>query len=141
MMKDAQDHALSGATAEAVQHYDAAVTAYNQAYGDAIGGFNAAIAAAPKFVMPRLAKGWLLSQSRDPMIVPRAQAELQVAATLPMNERELGHAAALTQGGRGCALYRRGAARPAFDALPFRHPGPPDRPAIGPGTGTFPLDA
>ena len=122
MLKDAQDHALSGATAEAVKHYDAAVTAYNQAYGDAIGGFNAAIAAAPKFVMPRLAKGWLLSQSRDPMIVPRAQAELQVAATLPMNERELGHAAALTKAVEGArytavGLLDRHLMRFPFDTL------------------------
>ena len=97
MLKDDQGHALSGATAEALQHYDMAVAAYNQAYGDPMGGLNAAIAAAPAFVMPRLAKAWLLSQSRDPTIVPKAAAELAAAATLPMNEREQGHAAALTK--------------------------------------------
>ena len=43
MLRDAQGHALTGATPEAVQHYDTAVAAYNQAYGDAMGGFNAAI--------------------------------------------------------------------------------------------------
>jgi tetratricopeptide (TPR) repeat protein len=122
MLKDAQGHALSGATADAVKHYDAAVAAYNQAYGDAIGGLDAAIAAAPKFVMPRLAKGWLLSQSRDPMIAPRAQAELQAAATLPMNERELGHAAALTKAVAGArytavGLLDRHLMRFPFDTL------------------------
>lgn len=95
MPKDAQGHALSGATAEAIRHYDSAVAAYNQAFGDAMGGFSAAIAAAPDFVMPRLARGWLLSQSRDPSVVPRARDELNAAIGLPMNEREQGHAAAL----------------------------------------------
>ncbi len=97
MLKDAQGHALSGATAEAVQHYDAGIAAYNLAYGDAMAGFDAAIAAAPDFVMPRLAKGWLLSQSRDPLVVPKAALNLQAAVALPMNERERSHAAALTK--------------------------------------------
>jgi hypothetical protein len=87
MLKDVQGHGLSGATAEALQHYDTAVAAYNRAYGGAMAGLNAAIAAALNFVMPRLAKGWLLSQSRDPLIVPKAVDELRAAASLPMNER------------------------------------------------------
>ena len=65
MLKDAQGHLLTGATVDALEHYDAAVAAHNQAYGDAMGSLSAAIAAASAFVMPRLAKGWLLSQSRD----------------------------------------------------------------------------
>lgn len=122
MLKDAQDHALSGATAEAVEHYDSAVVAYNQAYGDAIGGFNAAIAAAPEFVMSRLAKGWLLSQSRDPLIVPMARDQLRAATALPMNEREQGHAAALSKAVEGArytavGLLDRHLMRFPFDTL------------------------
>jgi tetratricopeptide (TPR) repeat protein len=122
MLKDAQGHVVSGATTEALQHYDAAVAAYNQAYGDPMGGFNAAIAASPAFVMPHLAKGWLLSQSRDPLIVPRAQDELRAAAALPMNEREQGHAAALTKAVEGArytavGLLDRHLMRFPFDTL------------------------
>lgn len=122
MLKDAQGHALTSATPEAVQHYDAAVAAYNQAYGDAMGGFNAAIAVAPEFVMPRLAKGWLLSQSRDPLIVPKAQDELHAAVALPMNEREQGHAAALAKAVEGArfsavGLLDRHLMRFPFDTL------------------------
>ena len=122
MLKDAQGHALSGATEEAVQHCDAGVAAYNQAYGDAMGRFNAAIAAAPDFVMPRLAKGWLLSQSRDPLIVPKAADELRAAVGLPMNEREQGHAAALTKAVEGArysavGLLDRHLMRFPFDTL------------------------
>lgn len=51
MPKDAQGHSLTDATAEASALYDQAVRAYNLAYGDAMGGFNAAIAVAPKFAM------------------------------------------------------------------------------------------
>ncbi|MEI7713296.1 MAG: tetratricopeptide repeat protein [Rhodospirillales bacterium] len=122
MLKDDQGHALAGATAEALQHYNMAVAAYNQAYGDPMGGLNAAIAVAPAFVMPRLAKAWLLSQSRDPTIVPKAAAELDTATTLAMNEREQGHAAALTKAVEGAryaavGLLDRHLMRFPFDTL------------------------
>ena len=104
MLKDAQGHALSGATTEAVQHYDKAVEAYNQAYGDAMGGLTAAIAAAPAFVMAHLAKAWLLSQSRDPLMVPRAKEGLRAVVGLSMNERERGHFAALSKAASGARL-------------------------------------
>lgn len=122
MLSDAQGHALSGATAEAVRHYDSAIAAYNQAYGDAMGELNAAIAVAPEFVMAHLAKAWILSQSRDPLMVPRAQDGLSTVACLIMNERERGHFAALSKAASGArfsavALLDRHLMRFPFDTL------------------------
>lgn len=122
MIADAQGHALSGATAEAVTLYDQAVRAYNLAYGDAMGGFNAAIAAAPEFAMAHLGRAWLFSQSRDPTMVARARDMIQAATALPMNEREQGHLAALqkaTSGARisAVAVLDRHLMRFPFDTL------------------------
>ncbi len=95
MIQDAQGHALTGATAEAATQYEAGVRAFNLGYGDAIGGINAAIAAAPAFTMAHLAKGWMFTMSRDPIMVARGRESLLTAGDLPMNERERGLHAAL----------------------------------------------
>ena len=47
MIQDAQEHHLSGATAEAAATYDQAVRAFNLVHGGAIGLFDAARQAAP----------------------------------------------------------------------------------------------
>ena len=95
MLKDAQGHAVSGATAEAVALYDQALRAYNLVHGDAVGLFEAARQAAPDFVMAYLGKAWLFTLAFDPVMATQARALLQTAQTLHANEREQNHIAAL----------------------------------------------
>jgi hypothetical protein len=97
MVKDAQGHSATGATNQAVALYDQAVRAFNIGYGDVPGLFDAALDAAPGFVMAKLGKAWLLVFARDPSFTPHARAVLEAAATMTMNEREQVHFAALQQ--------------------------------------------
>lgn len=101
MPQDAQGHAVSGATTEAVALYDQAVRAASLGHGDAMGALDAAIEAAPDFAMPRIAKGWLFALSRDPLLAPRARGAAKDAAALPLNDRERSHLAALEKAATG----------------------------------------
>jgi tetratricopeptide (TPR) repeat protein len=107
MIQDAQGHDLSGASSEAVTAYDEAIRAMNLVCGDAIVAFDKARAAAPAFVMAHLAKAWLLSMANDPGLLVQAQALVETARPLPMNEREAAHLAALShlvQGARAAGV-------------------------------------
>ena len=95
MPRDAQGHALSGATAEAAGHYDAGVRAFILAYGDAAGSLDAAGKAAPDFAMARLGKAWIQALSNDPATVIAARGALEEASALPLGERERAHLASL----------------------------------------------
>jgi tetratricopeptide (TPR) repeat protein len=95
MLRDAQGHEISGATAEAVEHLDRAIRAFTLVYGDAIGHYDAARQAAPALVMAHLGKAWPMALANDPKLNPTARSLLATAQTLPMNERERAHAAAL----------------------------------------------
>jgi tetratricopeptide (TPR) repeat protein len=122
MIKDAQGHALTGATADAVVHYDQAVHAFNLACGDAVGLFDAAREAAPDFVMAHLGRAWLIAFARDPSLTPHAAPLLETASTLAMNEREQAHLAALKLAlagalGGAVAILDRHVMRYPFDIL------------------------
>src|SRR4051794_40862397 len=95
MPKDAQGHALSGATADATALYDQAVRAFNLVCGDSIALFDAARAAAPGFVMAHLGKAWVFAIANDPALMTRAKALTDTAAALTLNDREAGHLRAL----------------------------------------------
>jgi tetratricopeptide (TPR) repeat protein len=97
MNQDAQGHFLSGATPEAVAAYDDAVRAFNIVYGDAIGSFDAARAAAPECAMAHLGKAWLLTMANDPALLVQARALLDTARPLTLNEREKVHFKALSR--------------------------------------------
>ena len=96
MNHDAQGHSLSGATPDAVAAYDDAVRAFNIVYGDAVGSFDAARAAAPEFAMAHLGKAWLLTMANDPALLVQAKALLDTARPLTLNERENVHLKALS---------------------------------------------
>ncbi|HEY1260870.1 MAG TPA: hypothetical protein VGF34_16595, partial [Stellaceae bacterium] len=66
MIKDAQGHDLSGATAAAVAAYDEAVRAFTLVHGDAIGLLDKARETAPGCAMAHLAKAWVLALANDP---------------------------------------------------------------------------
>ena len=97
MIKDAQGHAVSGATAEAMALWDQALPAFNRGYGDALALVDEAREAAPDFVMAHVLKAWLFLLAIDPKLAEDAAALVRVAAALPANERERGHLAALEQ--------------------------------------------
>ena len=107
MIKDAQEQAVSGATAESVTTYDQAVRAFNSGFGDAPGMFDAACEVAPGFVMAHLTKAWMFALANDPGLLPKATALLATAEGLAMNQREQGHFSALRQvvaGARAAAV-------------------------------------
>jgi tetratricopeptide (TPR) repeat protein len=107
MIQDAQGHYLSGATAEAVTAYDAAVRAFNLVHGDAVGLFDVAREAAPDFAMAHLGKAWVFTVANDPLLRTQAAELVETARPLRLNEREQAHFAALThlmQGARAAAV-------------------------------------
>ena len=101
MIKDAQGLPLTGATPETAALYDRAVRAFNLACGDSVALLDTAREAAPGFVMAHLAKAWMLTLARDPVLASRIAALIGTAATEAMTERERGHLAALRHASMG----------------------------------------
>ena len=118
MTRDAQGHDLTSATAEAANSIDAAVRAYALAYGDPMGHFDAALAAAPDCAMAELGKAWLLAMSNDPAGVMTARTAVERIRSLPMNERERTHLAALAYAAAG----HWASAATVFDRHQMRYP-------------------
>jgi len=107
MLQDAQRHHLSGATEAAATAYDQAVRAFNLVNGDAVGLFDAACQAAPDFAMAYLGKAWVFALANDPGLMTKAEALVETARPLRLNEREQAHLAALShlvQGARAAAV-------------------------------------
>jgi tetratricopeptide (TPR) repeat protein len=118
MIEDAQGHSLSGATAAAVTAYDQATRAFNLVYGDAVSAFDEAREAAPDFVMAHLGKAWLFTMANDPGFLIQAEALIESAQSLPMNDREAAHLAALSHQVKGA----RAAAVAVLDRHLMRYP-------------------
>jgi tetratricopeptide (TPR) repeat protein len=118
MIKDAQGHRLSGATAEAAAAYDEAVRAFNLVCGDAVGRFESARQMAPDFAMAHLGKAWGLAAANDPSLVSAAVELVETVRPLPLNEREGSHLAALDQWLQGA----RAAAVAVLDRHLMRYP-------------------
>jgi tetratricopeptide (TPR) repeat protein len=107
MARDAQGHHLSGATDEAVTHYDQAIRAFNLVHGDAVGQFDTARQLAPEFAMAHLAKAWVFAVANDPGLMAQSAKLVDAARLLTLNEREQAHLAALAslvQGQRAAAV-------------------------------------
>ena len=107
MTQDAQGHDLSGATAEAAGAYDEGARAFNLVHGDAIGLFDTARQTAPQFAMAHLGKAWVLALANDPGLMTQAEALVEIARPLPLNDREQAHLAALSHlihGARAAAV-------------------------------------
>ncbi len=122
MIKDAQGHDLSGATAEAIDVYDEAVRAFNLVHGDAVGLFDRARETAPGCAMPHLAKAWVFALANDPVLLSQARPLVETARSLDLNEREQAHLAALAnlvEGGRaaGVAVLDRHLMHCPFDLV------------------------
>jgi tetratricopeptide (TPR) repeat protein len=117
-MKDAQGQTVSGGTAEAIEHYDQAVRAFNLGYGDAPGLFDAAREASPDLAMALLAKAWMFALANDPAVLVHARDLVGAAAGLNLNERERAHIAALQHELAGAPS----AAVATLDSLLMRYP-------------------
>ena len=107
MIEDAQGHSLSGATADAAVAYNAAVRAHNLVCGDVVGLYDVARQNAPDLAMAHLGKAWVFALANDPGLKPKAEALLETARGLTLNEREAAHLAALSrhcQGARAAAV-------------------------------------
>ncbi|PWS37830.1 tetratricopeptide repeat-containing protein [Falsiroseomonas bella] len=107
MLRDAQDHAVSGATSDALAPYEAAVRSLALMHGDPVARFDAAIAAAPDFAMARIGKAWAMVLPNDPVTRAMAEALLDTIRPLRLLPREEAHLAALSRAvdrSRGAAV-------------------------------------
>jgi tetratricopeptide (TPR) repeat protein len=86
---------MSGATAEAMAHFDEALAEFNRYRGDPLATVDQALAAAPKFVMAHLFKAYLLGLATEPQAAAQAAEIVAGARGLPLDEREGSHVAAL----------------------------------------------
>ena len=88
---DAAGHALSGATADSIAHYETAAQQLRCYIGDPVATIDAALAAAPQMVMAHALKAYLHLLGTEPAGLPVARACHEAAARLPADERERGH--------------------------------------------------
>lgn len=95
MITDLNEYALSGATVDAVIHYEAAVDAFKIYRGDPMAELSKAIEIAPQFAMARILKAYLLGVATEPEATAQAKQVLATAKSLRLNDRETSHVAAL----------------------------------------------
>ena len=95
MRRDARGCAVSGATGQALEHYERALAALLTWRGDAPAAARAACEDAPGFAMGHLLEAHVHLCSRDSAGFATAQAALARAHALPMNARERLHAGVL----------------------------------------------
>jgi hypothetical protein len=95
MFHDIRGHALSGATAASLPHYEAAVRQLNLFIGDPVATVDKAIAESPDFVMAHAFKAWLHLLGTEPAGLPVARAALATAHKLPTTMQEQGHLTAI----------------------------------------------
>lgn len=89
MPADRQGNTLSGANATALDHYEAAVRAFNIYRGDPVALVDAAIAAAPAMTMAHILKAVLYGLATEPEAAAEARGIVAGARSLPANDREM----------------------------------------------------
>src|SRR5262245_21815937 len=95
MLRDIRGHALTGASAKSLPHYEAAVRQLNLFSGDPVATVDKAIAESPDFVMAYALRAWLHLLGTEPAGIEIARAALEVAQGLPTTAQEMGHLAAI----------------------------------------------
>ncbi|MDZ7640321.1 MAG: tetratricopeptide repeat protein [Bryobacterales bacterium] len=95
MQKDINGLPLSGATAPAVEHYEAAVAELQCYRGDPVARAEAALTESPDFVMAHVVRAWLHLFGTEPSGLLVARESLNAAWDLPANTRERGHLEAI----------------------------------------------
>lgn len=122
LLRDATGLPLSGASSDGVDAYLKGVGEFQRFSGDPVGSAEAAIEAAPGFVMAHMLKGWLYALSTEPAATEVARTIHRAASALPATPREAAHVNALGSlvSGRwheaGMKLRRLSASEP-LDAL------------------------
>ncbi|MGB3501783.1 MAG: tetratricopeptide repeat protein [Mesorhizobium sp.] len=94
-MKDSLGFSLTGATQAALGHYERGLRQLQTFTGDPVASVDAAISAAPGFVMAHMLKGWLYALSTDASATAIARQVWDEARGLEANDRERGHVEAL----------------------------------------------
>ncbi|MGE5714710.1 MAG: tetratricopeptide repeat protein [Betaproteobacteria bacterium] len=98
---DSAGHAMTGATADGVTHFETAAHLFRCYIGDPVAAVDTAIAAAPEMVMAHVLKGYLHLLGTEPAALPVARECHAAAARLAGTDRERGHVEAvrlLTEG-------------------------------------------
>ena len=88
MLTDRQSNRVTGATPEAVRHYDDGLRAFNIYRGDPIGSLDAAIASAPDFAQAHLLKGYILALATEPACTVAAAGIAAGLRPMRMDDRE-----------------------------------------------------
>jgi tetratricopeptide (TPR) repeat protein len=99
--RDSAGHPMTGATADALAHFETATHQFRCFIGDPVASVDAALAAAPQMVMAHVLKAYLHLFGTEPLALPVARACHAAAADLAATERERGHVEAvglLTEG-------------------------------------------
>jgi hypothetical protein len=97
MLTDRQANAVSGATPEAVRHFDEALQSFNIYRGDPLASLDAATAAAPSFAQAHLLKAYILALATEPAATVEAARIAAHLRGLPLDEREASQLAILDQ--------------------------------------------
>jgi tetratricopeptide (TPR) repeat protein len=115
---DRHGQPVSGATPEALEPFDQALSEFNLYRGDPVGTVDRALAAAPGFVMAHVLKAYMLALATEPQAAADAAAIAATARGLAMDERERSHLVALDRLLNG----QWSAAATALDFHNVRHP-------------------
>ena len=91
LIRDGLGHALSGASAAALDHYETACHELRCYIGDPLGHAQQALRQSPDMTMAHLLVAYLNLLGTEPGGVQPARDALQAAATLPADEREQNH--------------------------------------------------
>jgi len=93
--RDSAGHPVTGATAQAVAHFETAAHEFRCYIGDPVASIEAALAAAPRMVMAHVLKGYLYLLGTEPFAVPMARACWEAATGRDATDRERGHVQAV----------------------------------------------
>ncbi|MCC6195312.1 MAG: tetratricopeptide repeat protein [Burkholderiales bacterium] len=116
--KDYLNHALSGATARSVDHFETACHELRCYVGDPLASAQAALDASPDMTMGHVLVAYLNLLGTESPALPAARAALAAARALPANEREAAHCGAIEHLVNG----RWHAAGLALEDLSVRYP-------------------
>ena len=94
-VKDPYGHALSGASARAADLYQAALDAYHRYAGEPLPLLRQALADSPDFIMAHVLLAHLTLVGSDAAVARIGVEAFETAKSLPANDREAGHVAAL----------------------------------------------
>ncbi|HEX6019573.1 MAG TPA: tetratricopeptide repeat protein [Burkholderiaceae bacterium] len=117
-LRDSLGHALTGANAAALEHYEAACHELRCYIGDPLGRAQQALNDSPRMTMAHLLVAYLNLLGTEPGGLPPARDALRCAAALPADEREQAHRRAVEH----LVAGRWHAAGLVLEDLSIRHP-------------------